>query len=385
MKLNGVLDFISFFLILVGVCSSPFFYRCLRSKGYLPTSSVLMMAVILGLSLAVGRTSSQFMFSHSTEQTTHQFGPLIVGTLWITLYTSMAWALPKRANRRYGKRKVLVPFRVLSAACAITAVLVLFLDLETTNRETKVKAAQGLIAGCLIFYAIHRRVRHASSIEEVKTQDPRPPVIYLRAFNQEEEFFSYGTRSWKEVLIGMALRRNEKPALSLEEFLHDAIVSKLGPFLALGSPEDYVPPAGAVRSYADDNTWQEYFVKLAKEARCFLLEVNHSSNLAWELSTLHNMGLGHKIIIVRKPHHSITARIKIWIFRLIRGIKRPPDWAAFTSEMRSLGYSIDIPDPGSGSVIAFNQSGSALALTRFASTPEQYVGAVSSWLYEVHA
>jgi hypothetical protein len=74
--------------------------------------------------------------------------------------------------------------------CAITAVLVLvypsalFHVVGTITPDNQVKLAQSLVAGALLLYAIDKRVRHAPSIEDVRTEDPRPPVMYLRAFNQ---------------------------------------------------------------------------------------------------------------------------------------------------------------------------------------------------------
>lgn len=43
-------------------------------------------------------------------------------------------------------------------------------------------------------------------------------------------------------------------AVPFEQYFHGSIEISLGPFVALGSPEDYVPPHGAVRHYATDET-----------------------------------------------------------------------------------------------------------------------------------
>ncbi len=389
MKLNGLVDLTLFLgayvAIFLGIFSIAYLYRRIRNNGYLPATALLIIALPYAIGIAL---SSQFLFSQSNERTSQQTDLLIIGAaaLSIMLGTSVTYAFPKRANRRSGRRTVRVPFRALSALCAITATLVLvypsalFHVLGTITPDNQVKLAQSLVAGALLLYAIDKRVRHAPSIEEVRTEDPRPPVVYLRAFNQEEEFFSYGTRSWKEILIGMALRRNERPALSIEEFLGDAIGSQIGPFVALGSPEDYIPPVGAARTYAADNNWQEYFLKLAREASLFVLQVNHSSNLSWELSTLQRMGLERRVVIVTKPDAGIIARMRIRIFRLFRGIEPPPEWGVFVNELQLLGYGIEIPDPGPGAVITFDQDASALVLAQLASTPEEYVSAISSWV-----
>lgn len=46
----------------------------------------------------------------------------------------------------------------------------------------------------------------------------------------------------------------QRVAVPFEQYFHGSIEISLGPFVALGSPEDYVPPHGAVRHYATDET-----------------------------------------------------------------------------------------------------------------------------------
>jgi hypothetical protein len=52
--------------------------------------------------------------------------------------------------------------------------------------------------------------------------------------------------------------------------------------VALGSPEDYLAPAGAARLYAKDSDWTQHVDLLARNARSIVVEVGASANLRWE-------------------------------------------------------------------------------------------------------
>jgi hypothetical protein len=43
-----------------------------------------------------------------------------------------------------------------------------------------------------------------------------------------------------------------------DEYFRPAMTSSVGPFVALGNPEDYIPSEGAFRLYANDSDWKEH-------------------------------------------------------------------------------------------------------------------------------
>ena len=83
--------------------------------------------------------------------------------------------------------------------------------------------------------------------------------------------------------------------IPFEQYFHHEIEKKLGPFVALGSPEDYVPPMGALREYANDDTWQQEFDRLAHKSRCIVAEVGSSDNVRWELEHVRAENLQRKL------------------------------------------------------------------------------------------
>ena len=69
--------------------------------------------------------------------------------------------------------------------------------------------------------------------------------------------------------------------------------------MALGNPQDWVTPTGALRAYFKDETWREAFRELAQHAACLLLEVGgESSNLRWELHYLRQSNLHDRLVVV---------------------------------------------------------------------------------------
>lgn len=84
-----------------------------------------------------------------------------------------------------------------------------------------------------------------------------------------------GTTAW----ISSIVRAAERHTRTVEELLGSAITASLGPFVAFGSPLDYVPPDGAARLYAADDRWENEFLDLAGRARILLTVPQCSSNL----------------------------------------------------------------------------------------------------------
>lgn len=75
----------------------------------------------------------------------------------------------------------------------------------------------------------------------------------------------------------------------------------LGPFLALGDPDDCLAPLGAARKYFEDDRWRESFVGLLESSACALATVGRSANLAWALQTIRAMGRQTTFFVLTRP------------------------------------------------------------------------------------
>jgi hypothetical protein len=135
-----------------------------------------------------------------------------------------------------------------------------------SNADDLDRAMLGLMAffiGYGLFFLHQHGERHlAPSADEVMSDDPRPPILYLRSF--EDENVDLGSVSGVEGTLAQ-------------------VMDEVGPFVAVGRPGDQLPPLGASRSYRRDVDWQSYVVGLLDRAALVILLAGRTQGLAWEL------------------------------------------------------------------------------------------------------
>jgi hypothetical protein len=115
------------------------------------------------------------------------------------------------------------------------------------------------------------RRRMAPDGRELLTRDQRPPILYLRRFDDDQEEsrnpdsggFIFGT---------------------LEERLIRAM-RRYGPVVALGPAGERLPPLGAARMYVDDADWRRTVCDLAAKARLVVLRPAVKEAVLWEART----------------------------------------------------------------------------------------------------
>jgi hypothetical protein len=120
-----------------------------------------------------------------------------------------------------------------------------------------------------------------ATMEEIRKRDPRPPVLFLRSFNDE----------------AAPILRDGGP--SLERVLTDA-VRPYGPFVGIGRPGE-LRPAGAARKYFPDNEWRAAVLKLMDEAALIVVLPGLTSGLDWEMQRVAEHGRLRKTIYVFAP------------------------------------------------------------------------------------
>jgi hypothetical protein len=120
-----------------------------------------------------------------------------------------------------------------------------------------------------------------ATLKEIRKRDPRPPVLFLRSFNDET----------KPIL------RNGGP--SIERVITDA-VRPFGPFIGIGRPGE-LRPAGAAREYFPENEWRAAVLKLMDEASIIIVLPGLTSGLDWEMQRIAEAGRLRKTIYVLSP------------------------------------------------------------------------------------
>jgi hypothetical protein len=183
--------------------------------------------------------------------------------------------------------------------------------------------------------------------------DPRPPVVYLRPFQQEEETLAQLPWRWRDFwanAVRSITRRRKWLSLTLEEFLGNEISARIGPFIAFGNPIDFVPPEGAARTYVADEEWTKHFEEMVRGARCIVMMAAVSENVMWELAQIRKLGLQPKLFVLTKPR--------------LRRKTVPLAWGSFAFALQRAGYRPCREDPGPGASVGFDDGGQVIILKR---------------------
>jgi hypothetical protein len=226
------------------------------------------------------------------------------------------------------------------------------------------------------------------------------PVFFVRPFSGELLPFS---------LAGSAAYK------TLEEFLGNAVESRLGVLVALGNPTDRVAPRGAMRTYHSDVEWRDAVERLTETCSCILASSVSSQSTTWELSHIRTSGHQKKLFILTPPKRpgyrtmwdirggwkgAVTARLFSFTVLLYRGQYRQltgaavqgklpplpslPAWKDMATTLADAGYQPGT-DPGPGAVLTFDDAGVAIILEQNASEPDQYVSAIERRLTAIAA
>ncbi len=178
--------------------------------------------------------------------------------------------------------------------------------------------------------------------------------------------------------------------VTLERYLGAAFTRVVGPFVALGSPHDPLPPEGAARGYVADPDWQSRFLSLAGTAAAVVMEVSCSDNLAWELAAMRRRAWQTKLFVLTPPvpmgRSALSRRwyrASYWVVtangRLYTGTPAPR-WAAFMAQLVRAGYTVGPENPGPGAVVAFDDAGAACVIARGGTDPDDFTRAVRTYV-----
>ena len=376
-------------------------YLRARRKGYRAPSAVLVPLIgsaggILAAYILIGELPPRSL----AVPFVLIWGAVIVAAL---LMWFLITVMPKRNPRVFGRRHPRFPFVTTGWALIAAGVLVCvysFVAWVIGKAPSSVAPdSLGALGFASVFggYLIHvgRRVHGAKSLEEVAQTDPRQPVLYLRPFNQESEFFVSGPKSqygqyakgFQRFAMNMDFREDasdDDPMVGIrfEDYFTDALEARVGPFCALGNPEDYTLPEGAVRTYAADTDWRDHLSRLAKRSSCIVAEPAGSDNLRWEFEYLRGEGLHQKLFILTRPPGAgnTATRTFYGLVALLKGV-RPVTWQSFSETLGAVGYRLPA-NPGPGAVVTFDDSGDGVIVARGANSPLDYIEPVRTRLIE---
>jgi hypothetical protein len=254
-------------------------------------------------------------------------------------------------------------------------------------------------------YILQKMPTAARAIEN----DARPPVLYLRSFDQEsimfasvkpEEFKKYNDylnyaddiqlpkfeRKVFEFMNNFAglISKNDlvySEDVTFEKYFRSDVMKHIGPFVALGNPIDDLPAEGAFRDYQVDDSWKEVFYSRADQSACILMQLGSSNNLQFELTSILSRGMRQKLFILTSPLVHINDKFA-WVRKYILR-EKTADWDTFSTILKSNGYDVPEGPLGAGSVITFEPDGRPLILVQGALKPEEYIIPICERLKEL--
>lgn len=166
---------------------------------------------------------------------------------------------------------------------------------------------------------------------ELMDEDPRPPIIYLRSFTDEQSkasaknrfnylsgslagvyMFTHTPTNFSALYRDMFERdKNRKISGSIrstmdEQMFFAQYLSEFGPYIAIGRPGESFESMdlGAAKLYVNDEDWQKTIIELIESANVVVLEAGESAGLSWEISQLVSKANPQKVLMILPRHQS---------------------------------------------------------------------------------
>jgi hypothetical protein len=285
----------------------------------------------------------------------------------LALVLAVLLMLPPRQVRRAPK-STRIPYRAIGWFLIVGAFVLplgnlasLFLQSVPVSRVSMVQPGLTVLGSVIAIAALvsFRMAARARVARQQWLEDRRPPVFLLRSFRLDA--VKLPIRRW---LLSVIPWQGYAPDAPFDGHISQAIERRLGPFVALGDPEDYLPEVGANRLYPGDESWQAAFKDIASRAQRFLILEGNTDGLVWELAWLRRHVQPEKVFVATPPEKFHA--------------KSGPTWRALVRAVGPLGYSIPASDPGPGCVFQLDHQWTARRVRQDAEAGEDYAAALSA-------
>lgn len=128
-------------------------------------------------------------------------------------------------------------------------------------------------------------------------QDPRPPLLFLRSFQDDQVRLPERgpLAAFYRRIMSLGVGRRRLDHILVERF------SRYGPALALGNPGEKSLPFGAARVYASHENWQDVVHELAARSAHVVLVADSTPGVEWEIRTFQQPPLLDKTMFICAP------------------------------------------------------------------------------------
>lgn len=144
--------------------------------------------------------------------------------------------------------------------------------------------------------------------QKAREWDARPPVLFLRAFDQDnEKLIARSIDPFVKFPAGCGESR------TVDELLLES-ASIYGPVVAIGDPRDPTPPLGAARIFVEGQgtEWQDVVRGLLKSSAAVVMCPSTSEGVKWELDLIEDAMGRTRIIFIANPELSKEDNIALF-------------------------------------------------------------------------
>jgi hypothetical protein len=144
--------------------------------------------------------------------------------------------------------------------------------------------------------------------QNVREWDARAPIIFLRAFDQDDARLKVRSGDpFARWPAGVGAPR------TLDEILLEH-GSPYGPVLAIGDPRDPTPPLGAARVFVEGagEEWQGVVRALAGVSKAVVMCPNHGEGVQWELDLISQAGGRLQTVFLASPELDRAATLALF-------------------------------------------------------------------------
>ncbi len=283
-----------------------------------------------------------FIIANVLAVVTEGYSEFVLGLLSdaITIggFALLIYSLPAR-DHRSAPKTTRTPFVAIGLVCLATAGMLLW-GWWSVMRQGRSDTPTLLVVGLCLTAAItcfrFSAQAHLSGASAQLARDPRPPILFLRSFASKS--------CRKKPKLGFLPMYPQEFGETFEQFIASA-AEELGPFIALGDPDDYLPTFGAAKVYLNDNSWKPSVTDFLDRSACVIILEGATQSLKWELGEARTRCSPGKIFLVSPP--APFPRL---------------GWAEFARLLAEAGFEVP-PDPGAGALIGFDKCFHPVVLT----------------------
>jgi TM2 domain-containing membrane protein YozV len=185
------------------------------------------------------------------------------------------------ARKGLAVRMVGVNLGLAAAAVGFTSAWIV-----DTSKNNDVAGLAALLLLAVAIYLGTKAIRlvrrgwqyEAASASGILATDSRPPILYLRSF-QDDGLRAPPTWTRMQKLFSYF---SYATVFTVEQEVA-AVLSPLGPVIAIGRPRESLPELGAARFYESDDRWQAKVISLMHGAGLVAIRLGETENLRWEI------------------------------------------------------------------------------------------------------